>query len=329
MEIVPQLWLLTRRAQSRIFQHETRARHPEAGAARAWTSPSSSRATFHPRDYCVQYRETDFDFASRLMEEEGIYYFFKHTADGHKLVLANTPAAAIPTCPAEPRSIYDEVEGGNRDDDARHRLGEDAGDPLRQGTRSGTTASSCRTSTWRPTRRSRSRVQVGTVTHKLKVAGNDQLEIYDYPGGYAQRFDGIDQGGGEQPADLQKIFEDNQRTAGIRMQQEAVPEPGDPRREQLPAVHGRAQVHAGPALQRRRRLRADHASSTRARLTGDYRSGAATGAASTRTRFTLHPARPAVPAAADDAQADRSHGTQTAIVVGPPGEEIFPTSTAG
>ena len=42
------------------------------------------QATFQPRDYCVQYRETDFNFASRLMEEEGIYYFFKHTEDGHK-----------------------------------------------------------------------------------------------------------------------------------------------------------------------------------------------------------------------------------------------------
>ena len=51
------------------------------------------QGTFEPRDYCVQYRETDFAFASRLMEEEGIYYFFKHTAGGHQMVLANTPQA--------------------------------------------------------------------------------------------------------------------------------------------------------------------------------------------------------------------------------------------
>lgn len=42
---------------------------------------------FLPRNYCVQYRESDWDFASRLMEEEGIYYYFEHTEDAHRLVL--------------------------------------------------------------------------------------------------------------------------------------------------------------------------------------------------------------------------------------------------
>ena len=48
------------------------------------------QGTFPPRDYCVQYRETDFNFVSRLMEEEGIYYYFRHT-DGHNtLVLTDS-----------------------------------------------------------------------------------------------------------------------------------------------------------------------------------------------------------------------------------------------
>ena len=45
------------------------------------------------RDYCVQYRETDFNFASRLMEEEGIFYFFTHSSGGSKMVIANSPQA--------------------------------------------------------------------------------------------------------------------------------------------------------------------------------------------------------------------------------------------
>jgi len=42
------------------------------------------QGTYQPRDYCTQYRETDFAFASRLMEQEGIFYYFKHAADGRK-----------------------------------------------------------------------------------------------------------------------------------------------------------------------------------------------------------------------------------------------------
>ncbi len=65
-------------------------------------------------------------------------------------------------------------------------------------------------------------VTVGTVTHKLKVANNDSLELYDYPGGYASRFDGINKSGGEQADKLQHIFSDNTRTVEIRMQEEAL-----------------------------------------------------------------------------------------------------------
>jgi type VI secretion system secreted protein VgrG len=62
-------------------------------------------------------------------------------------------------------------------------------------------------------------VQVGTVTHSL-TAGNGELEIYDYPGGYAQRFDGVSPGGGDRASDVQNIFPDGTRTVGIRMQEE-------------------------------------------------------------------------------------------------------------
>ena len=64
-------------------------------------------------------------------------------------------------------------------------------------------------------------VQAGTVTHKLALNGTDKLELYDWPGGYAQRFDGIAPGGGDR-GDISKVFEDNARTVGIRLQQEAV-----------------------------------------------------------------------------------------------------------
>src|SRR5258708_5550734 len=51
---------------------------------------------FEQRQYCVQYQETDFQFVSRLMEEEGIYYFFDHENGKHTLVIANSPEGHKP-----------------------------------------------------------------------------------------------------------------------------------------------------------------------------------------------------------------------------------------
>ena len=47
-------------------------------------------------EYCVQYRETDLNFVSRLMEQHGIYYFFKHEGDKHTLVLADSKSSHAP-----------------------------------------------------------------------------------------------------------------------------------------------------------------------------------------------------------------------------------------
>ena len=90
-ELVPAFWLLTQTTDRRIFQQMTVPdilKQVLAGLDVAY----ELQGTYQPRDYCVQYRETDFDFASRLMEEEGIYYFFTHSAGGHQMVVADNPA---------------------------------------------------------------------------------------------------------------------------------------------------------------------------------------------------------------------------------------------
>ena len=46
-------------------------------------------ASYCKREYCVQYRETDFDFVSRLLEEEGIYYYFEHSKGRHVMKLVD------------------------------------------------------------------------------------------------------------------------------------------------------------------------------------------------------------------------------------------------
>lgn len=92
----PWLWFLTRTTNCRIFQEK---RVPEILKEIFETHPSVADVkfelteTYTPWDYCVQYRESDFDFVSRLMEDEGIYYFFKHHEGRHTLVIADSISA--------------------------------------------------------------------------------------------------------------------------------------------------------------------------------------------------------------------------------------------
>lgn len=93
--IRPWFWFLTRTSDCRIFQNksvpdiikEVFADHSVADFRLVL------RASYQPREYCVQYRESDFDFVSRLMEEEGIYYFFEHKDSKHTMVLTDSYSA--------------------------------------------------------------------------------------------------------------------------------------------------------------------------------------------------------------------------------------------
>lgn len=87
----PKPWLLTRRADSRIFKKQktvdiVKTVLNEIGFGDVKVSTS---ATYAEREYCVQYRETGFNFISRLMEQDGIYYYFEHTDSKHTMVLAD------------------------------------------------------------------------------------------------------------------------------------------------------------------------------------------------------------------------------------------------
>jgi type VI secretion system secreted protein VgrG len=314
MEVVPQFWLLTKRTQSRIFQYLS---VPEilkkvlAGLDVTY----EIQGTFQPREYCVQYRESDFSFASRLMEEEGIYYFFKHTGSGHSMVLANLPASHPDLTP--PKAIYETLEGGNRPEGRVHAW--EKSQELRSG----------KSLLWdhsfelphkhlEADKAITDSVQVGTVAHKLKVGNNDKLELYDFPGGYAGRFDGVKPGGGEVPAEIQKIFQDNKRTVEIRMQAEAA---------QGIAIRGQSgcpQFTGGHKFTLEGHYNAngsyvltsvEHAASLTAYRTGQE-------AFSYQNLFSCIPlALPYRPVRATPIP--RVLGTQTAVVVGPPGEEIF------
>jgi type VI secretion system secreted protein VgrG len=89
----PALWLLTRATNCRIFQDRTtldilKEVIGEYGGAIALDDGLVS-TTPAQREYCVQYRETDFNFVCRLLEEEGIYFYFRHADGEHTMVLAD------------------------------------------------------------------------------------------------------------------------------------------------------------------------------------------------------------------------------------------------
>jgi len=219
MEVVPQFWFLSKSFQSRIFQQKS---VPEIlrEVLQGLNLKFELDGNFEPRDYCVQYRESDFNFASRLMEEEGICYFFKHAANGHTMVISNSPKS-FPELPS-PASMWlgrsEELANGEQ-----FVLTWEKTQELRSGQY--TLWDHCFELPHKHLEAEQKiidSVSAGQVQHKLKIGNNEKLEIYDYPGQYAQRFDGVNPGGGDRTSDIQKIFQDNRRTVEIRMQEEAM-----------------------------------------------------------------------------------------------------------
>jgi type VI secretion system secreted protein VgrG len=98
----PALWLLTRSSNCRIFQDKsaidivTAVCQDAAYGGLISLDTGSLSATPAARTYCVQYRETDFNFVCRLLEEEGIYFYFIHSDGAHKMVLADGYGAHAP-----------------------------------------------------------------------------------------------------------------------------------------------------------------------------------------------------------------------------------------
>jgi type VI secretion system secreted protein VgrG len=95
VEVVPRLWFLTRTANCKIYQNKTTPTIIKSILGDFGISDLALKLTgkYDPREYCVQYRETAFNFVSRLMEQEGIFYFFQHDDGKHTLVLADGKSA--------------------------------------------------------------------------------------------------------------------------------------------------------------------------------------------------------------------------------------------
>ena len=118
--VVPWLWFLTRKSDCRIFQDldvkEIVTKIFDGHAAIANYEWKTTRM-YRKRSYCVQYRETDYNFVARLMEDEGIYWYFEHSDGPPKLVLVDMASAHVPAPGYEELPYYGNVGQASPDAD--------------------------------------------------------------------------------------------------------------------------------------------------------------------------------------------------------------------
>jgi len=203
--VVPKVWVLTQRKQSRIFQRLTVPQILKK-IFTGFEVEYELVGKYNRREYCVQYQETDFDFASRLMEEEGIYYFFDHIKNKHKMILADTPQSHR-DCPTQSEFPF-EADVTRLDGAVSSIATWETAYQLQTG----------KVTVWDHNFELPHRKLEADQPSLYPVANNTNLEVFQYPGEYAKRYTGIDRSNGDQSGELQHIFEDNQQQAEIQMQ---------------------------------------------------------------------------------------------------------------
>ncbi|MBI3861431.1 MAG: type VI secretion system tip protein VgrG [Planctomycetia bacterium] len=306
--VVPWLWFLTRKSNCRIFFQKTvkeiiKKVFDDAGFNGHYDD-SKLDGKYPKREYCVQYRETDFNFVSRLMEEEGIFYFFQHSKDGkHTLVLGDSDK---PWSDAE--DVYTDHSGGHKVTSYEYFSQWEHTCEFRSGS-------------WAQTdydfKTPSKLLGVPVPTHFQVSAGeinNQKFELYDYPG-FVDVHDGEDK------------IEAGNRLTTLRMEEE---EAGHN------VVHGASEYRSlGPGARFKigPKHRAHDSEAQKqfvvtsiqhiATETTHYGSGSEGGGGQDyHNSFTCMPAKEKFrPARLTPKPV--VHGSQTARVVGPDGEEIY------
>jgi type VI secretion system secreted protein VgrG len=178
-EMVPWLWFLRHTSDSRMFQNRTT---PEI-LTQVFQDFGfhdfrfALHGAYERHEVVTQYRETEFNFISRLMEHEGIFYFFEHEQGKHTLILADNPAAH-PVLPATPTVSYKPGDGPEAGADVVTRLA------LKR--------------EWHPGKYTMTDYNFTIpsanleikVASAVEVAGNRKYELYEHPGDYRKRAQG-------------------------------------------------------------------------------------------------------------------------------------------
>jgi type VI secretion system secreted protein VgrG len=176
----PWLWYATRRSDFKIFQFKTAPQIlQEVLAPYGYAIDARLSGNYRTWDYCVQYSESDFNFVSRLMEQEGIYYFFSHAQGSHQLVLCDGADSHTPL-PSGPVKVpyhagvlaaqileQDFIDSWSHSEDiASGNFAADDYDFKKPN------------------------AEIDTVRQQPAGHSRDDFEIYDWPGGYTELGDG-------------------------------------------------------------------------------------------------------------------------------------------
>ena len=178
-QVVPWLWFLTRQADCRIFQNMT---VPDIigkifDPFEFKDFKPNLKNSYPQLEYCVQYRETSFNFVSRLMEEFGIFYYFDHTTQNkHTLVLADQ-SSNLPPCPSSPIS-YDTKVGGLSDPEVI--INWHVGQEVKTGKYTVTDYNFTTPST----------SLLANEPTVVSLSASQKLELYDYPGLHTTKDEG-------------------------------------------------------------------------------------------------------------------------------------------
>jgi len=177
----PWLWLLKRSSNCRIFQDlavpDIVRQVCQAYGGAVSLSASSLSGDYAALPYCVQYREADFDFVCRLLEEAGIYFYFTHEADKHTMVLADSYGAHAPI------QGYDGLKFARAE-----RKGQWADESVSSWEATGTIASSRYVLSDFDFEKTSNCLSGGLLATANVAAGFGQAsyEMFDYPGNYAE-----------------------------------------------------------------------------------------------------------------------------------------------
>jgi type VI secretion system secreted protein VgrG len=289
--LVPRIWYLNHRHNCRIFQNLDVQQIVEQVLQDAGFTGEDYRfalqQSYPVRTYCVQYRESELNFISRLLEEEGISYFFEHSENNHVLVMCDGASAYAPI-PGIPRVIFHRATGAAPDEEHIYQY------------------------------RYSEAVRPGTVTFRdynfKKPALNLQsgagaewdphLEVYDYPGNYD------DPNLGQTRAQV--------RLEGLQSLRQLGRGEGDSVRFQ-PGFKFTLASHTREAFNQKYLLTRVKQVGRQPQVLGE---SASSEGSSYHNEFVCIPAEvPYRPP--HQAKKPRVEGTQTAIVVGPAEEEIY------